>query len=217
MITNTKRRRLGWLTVALFAMSALLMPATTVLATTEHCPEGGTKVEATGGTQAAINDLVLAAGTSFCVKGSTDATGILVANGTTTLKAYLGNDHDVSHYVVYETTTTTGTTTTGTTTTGTTTTGTTTTGTVSGTTTVNTTTDETTTGTVSGTTSVNTTTDSTGGTVSGTTSVKTLPETSMVEPTSPVNSGMISLAFLLLGVGSLMFLVLTPAQARKRD
>ncbi|MEX2184693.1 MAG: hypothetical protein WEC14_09625, partial [Chloroflexota bacterium] len=83
-----------------------------------------------------------------------------------------------------------------------------------------TTTDETTTttgtGSVSGTTTVNTTTSATGN-VSGTTSTKTLPETSTIEPTSPVNSGMISLAFLLLGVGSLMLLVLTPAQARKRD
>jgi hypothetical protein len=68
---------------------------------TEHCPDHNRhpgKVE--GGN---LNDIVLEAGTNFCVKGSTEATGILVADGVTTLFDYLNNGHDVSYYVVYET------------------------------------------------------------------------------------------------------------------
>jgi hypothetical protein len=65
-------------------------------AKTEHCPAGGTK------TEGQHNDVVLAAGTQVCVKGSTDATGIITADGTSTLFELLGNGHDVSYYVVYE-------------------------------------------------------------------------------------------------------------------
>jgi hypothetical protein len=68
-----------------------------VMATTEHCPTGGTKYE-----NGAFNSIVLHAGTQFCVKGSVDATGILVADGQKTLVDYLGSGHDVSYYVVYE-------------------------------------------------------------------------------------------------------------------
>jgi hypothetical protein len=101
---------------ALGLLAALAIPAT---ATAEHCPgepgttiEGAVKVEATGGTQAEINDLVLEAGTLFCVKASTGATGYLTADGETTLQEYLfaagiidgsGDEgRDVSYYVVYE-------------------------------------------------------------------------------------------------------------------
>lgn len=70
-----------------------------VVANTEHCPSGGEKVEAKGDD---LNDIVLDAGTLFCVKGSTDATGILEADGETSLVVYLDNGHDVSYYVVYE-------------------------------------------------------------------------------------------------------------------
>jgi LPXTG-motif cell wall-anchored protein len=71
------------------------------LAATEHCPDHNGhpgKVE-TGDN----NNVVLAVGTLFCVKGSNDATGYLVADGETTLFDYLDNGHDVSYYVVYET------------------------------------------------------------------------------------------------------------------
>jgi hypothetical protein len=68
-------------------------------AKTEHCPDGWTsKVEAPPN----LNSIVLPVGTSFCVKGSTEASGILTADGSTTLFDYLGNGHDVSHYVLYE-------------------------------------------------------------------------------------------------------------------
>lgn len=69
------------------------------LATTEHCPPGGVKVEAAADE---LNDIVPAAGTLVCVKGSTDATGIVVADGTSTLVEILGNGHDVSYFVTYE-------------------------------------------------------------------------------------------------------------------
>jgi hypothetical protein len=91
--------------LATLLLTCSLMGLTTAAqATTEHCPAGGTKVEANGGTQDDINGLVLAAGTQVCVKGSTDATGIITADGTSTLFELLGNGHDVSYYVVYEST-----------------------------------------------------------------------------------------------------------------
>ena len=95
------RRRLAWLAVLIVV--SLAMTAPIALGVTEECPAGGVKVEVNGGNQAEINDLVLPAGTSFCVKGSTEATGILVADGVTTLFDYLGIDQDVSYYVVYPT------------------------------------------------------------------------------------------------------------------
>ncbi len=67
-------------------------------AMTEHCPDGGTKYES----GSAANSLVLPAGTLLCVKGSTDATGIITADGESTLFELLGNGHDVSYYVIYE-------------------------------------------------------------------------------------------------------------------
>lgn len=87
------------LIVALAVAVASLTLTGPAFATTEHCPSGGTKVEAQGDE---LNGIVLAAGTQFCVKGSTDATGILTADGETSLVTYLGNGHDVSYYVVYE-------------------------------------------------------------------------------------------------------------------
>jgi hypothetical protein len=89
-------------TLTLLATAMLAAPAS--YAVTEHCPEGGVKTEASGGTQEAINDLVLPAGTLFCVKASNEASGILTADGETTLREYVEQtigDHDVSYYVVY--------------------------------------------------------------------------------------------------------------------
>jgi uncharacterized repeat protein (TIGR01451 family) len=71
-----------------------------------HCPAGGTKIQS----GAAGNDVVLAAGTEFCVKAGPGHTGILTADGTTTLRDYLklagivggdGEGRDVSYYVEY--------------------------------------------------------------------------------------------------------------------
>jgi hypothetical protein len=69
------------------------------IAATEHCPTGGVKVEATADE---LNLIVPAAGTLVCVKGSTEATGIVVADGVQTLVEILGNGHDVSYFVTYE-------------------------------------------------------------------------------------------------------------------
>jgi hypothetical protein len=75
--------------------------------------EGGwtSKVDATSGTQAAINNLVLPQGTVFCVFAGTRNTGKITANGTTTLQQYLeaagilnGSGtagRNVGHYVLY--------------------------------------------------------------------------------------------------------------------
>jgi outer membrane biosynthesis protein TonB len=108
-------RKLGALLTAVALTMMLAVTATSiVLADVEHCPghsdSANTKVEATGGNQEAVNNLVLPAGTQFCVKSSTGNTGVLVANGTTTLREYLeaagivggdGQGRDVSYYVIY--------------------------------------------------------------------------------------------------------------------
>lgn len=93
-------KRLVTTLIAVFAI-LLIGASTPVLAVTEHCPDGGTKIESQ--VDGDLDNIVLTAGTSFCVKGSTDATGILVADGETSLFDYLGNGHNVSYYVVYET------------------------------------------------------------------------------------------------------------------
>jgi hypothetical protein len=85
----------GALALVGFAGVALASP----MLVTQHCPSGGVKTEAVGNE---LNNIVLPRGTIFCVKGSTDATGILIANGITTLYEYLNNGHDVSYYVVYD-------------------------------------------------------------------------------------------------------------------
>jgi LPXTG-motif cell wall-anchored protein len=75
-------------------------------AETEHCPDHEGNPGKVNGTN---NDLVLPAGTVFCVKGSVFATGIIPsADGVTTLYDYLNSDpdrekkYDVSYFVVYE-------------------------------------------------------------------------------------------------------------------
>jgi hypothetical protein len=94
------KRTFTFVLVALLVVIATIFSATNVNATTEHCPDGWTeKFEAAG---SELNGVVLPAGIQFCVKGSTDATGILTADGKT-LYEYLGNGHDVSYYVIYGT------------------------------------------------------------------------------------------------------------------
>jgi hypothetical protein len=61
-------------------LTSVLLTPSTAWAATEHCPDGGTKTE--GGN---LNDIVPPAGAQVCVKGSTDATGIITADGTSTL------------------------------------------------------------------------------------------------------------------------------------
>lgn len=86
------------MTIAGLALLVLLLTVRVAAAATEHCPDhNGNPGKVEGGQ---LNDIVLEAGTVFCVKGSTDAVSG-TADGTTTLAAYLGNDHDVSYYVVY--------------------------------------------------------------------------------------------------------------------
>jgi LPXTG-motif cell wall-anchored protein len=87
---------------------------TPLRAATEHCPDHNGHP---GKVEGANNSVVLPAGTVFCVKGSTVATGKLTADGTTTLKTYLGIGKDVSYYIIYKRPVTTTTTTPETTTT----------------------------------------------------------------------------------------------------
>jgi outer membrane biosynthesis protein TonB len=92
--------------VAIMALLALTFAifVSPVAATTEHCPDHNGhpgKVESV--VDGDLNDITPAAGTMVCVKGSTDATGIIVADGETTLVDMLDNGHDVSYYIVYGT------------------------------------------------------------------------------------------------------------------
>ena len=104
---NGTARRMSWLLVAGLTAGALLVPAASAVSANPpadlHCPAGGVKVEANDGTQDAINDLVLAAGTMFCVKAGPGNTGILMADGQTDLQGYSPDGKDVSYYVIYET------------------------------------------------------------------------------------------------------------------
>ena len=111
-----KKSRFAALLGSLLIIGALFaVPfAGATFAVTEHCPDGWTDKDESG---ADDNDVVLAAGTEFCVKAENEATGKLVADGVTTLQEYLEEagivdgsgeqGRDVSHWVVYETTTTT--------------------------------------------------------------------------------------------------------------
>jgi hypothetical protein len=192
------KTRIGALLGALLITGALFaVPfAGAAFAATDHCPDGWTDKDESG---ADDNDVVLDAGTEFCVKSGTEATGILVADGTTTLQEYLeaagivdgsgDQGRDVSHWVIYETTTTTTTTD------------------------VVTTTDTTTTDVVT----TDTTTD--------TTSQETTPEGSVEELTppstdtigQPTSSSSVSTGLLLVLAGILAaVLVVVPAAARNR-
>jgi len=98
--------------VSVLMIGLLGLMATPALALTEHCPDHDGhpgKIES----GAAGNDVVLPAGTEFCVKAGPFATGVLIADGTTTLLQYVeqagitvgeGDENvpDVSYYVVYE-------------------------------------------------------------------------------------------------------------------
>src|SRR5215203_4329155 len=82
------KTRIGALLSALLITGALFaVPfAGAAFAVTEHCPDGWVTKDESGEDD---NDIVLEAGTQFCVKGSTTASGILIADGETTLKEYL--------------------------------------------------------------------------------------------------------------------------------
>lgn len=92
--------------------SVLALTSVTVAAppTDLHCPDGGSGHINIG---AAGNDIALPAGTTFCVKAGTGNTGLLTADGLTTLQEYLFQSgivdgsgeqgRDVSYYVTYTT------------------------------------------------------------------------------------------------------------------
>ena len=95
-------RRIAVLITVLGVLLTALSFAVPVAAVVEHCPDGWTSKDETGDD----GDLVLAAGTVFCVKGGTEATGILVADGETTLAEYLiaaGISGGESYFAVYPT------------------------------------------------------------------------------------------------------------------
>jgi hypothetical protein len=100
--------------MALTMMLMLAFSVPAVFADVEHCPDYNdpayTKVDATFDGE--LDDIVLEAGTVFCVKAGSENTGVLTADGTTTLQEYLfeagivdgsgEQGRNVSYYVVYE-------------------------------------------------------------------------------------------------------------------
>lgn len=89
---------------------ALASPAIAAPPAGLHCPDGGTKINVAPETQDAVNALVPDAGTLVCVKASTGNTGVVTADGVTTLRDYLkaagivggdGEGRDVSYFVTY--------------------------------------------------------------------------------------------------------------------
>ena len=93
-----KRLLAGLAVIGLLMVGTI--PAITLAA--GECPAGYATKDESGEDD---NDLVIEAGTLICVKASTENTGIIVADGVTTLREYLdeaGIDHDVSHWVTYD-------------------------------------------------------------------------------------------------------------------
>ena len=110
--TGTNRFSDGRIALALLASLAIFMTfafaVAPVRAVSEQCPDGGTTVESL--VDGDLDDIVLDAGTAFCVKAGTEASGQMTADGTTTLGEYValagilvgsGNTPNVSHYTVY--------------------------------------------------------------------------------------------------------------------
>lgn len=96
MIKNFAVVIMTGLLIVLFSMSAALAAHND-----NHtvCPDPfETKVEAE--IDGELNDIVPSEGTEFCVKGSTELVNG-VGDGETNLFDFLGNGHDVSHYVYY--------------------------------------------------------------------------------------------------------------------
>ena len=124
-MTTTSRLRLVGAAGLMALLAAALPIGLASAASADHCPGGNegnappldtSLYESTikNETGAATNDTVLPAGTVFCVKSGgqgVQATGILVADGTTTLRQYLfragiidgsgTQGRNVSHYIVY--------------------------------------------------------------------------------------------------------------------
>jgi hypothetical protein len=93
-------RKVIVLAFALFTVGGLFgVPSAS--AVTQHCPAGGTKTEVS---DSFGKTLTLPAGTQFCVKAGTQASGILVSNGSPYTVTWLnggGQTPGISYYVVY--------------------------------------------------------------------------------------------------------------------
>lgn len=95
------------LLTALIMLTGLAGSASAAPPANLHCPEPSL----TGHIEDASNDLVVAAGTVICVKAGPGNTGVITADGITTLRGYLfeagiidgsgEQGRDVSYYVVY--------------------------------------------------------------------------------------------------------------------
>lgn len=67
------------------------------------CPDEGSGTKIESQVDGDLDDIVLDAGTLFCVKAGNTNTGVLVADGETRLCDYLDDcRHNVSHYIIYE-------------------------------------------------------------------------------------------------------------------
>ena len=93
-------RRVILLALTVFTLS-VLFGGMSASAATQHCPSGGTKTEVSDSFGSTIT---LPAGTQFCVKAGTMASGILTSDGspyTVTWTNGGGQTPGISYYVVY--------------------------------------------------------------------------------------------------------------------
>lgn len=114
----TNRRKPLLALVAALALGAVgFLGITSAGATVEHCPNHNVAPNIKDESGSDDNGLVPAAGTVICVKASTGNTGVITADGETTLREYLfaagivdgsgKKGRDVSYWVIYPSTTTT--------------------------------------------------------------------------------------------------------------
>lgn len=109
LLSVRQRTVLGFI-IAIMAFALLATAAQAAPPVNLHCPDGWSTKDESGSDD---NDLVLAAGTTICVKAGTGNTGILIADGETTLQEYLfeagiidgsgEQGRDVSYWVLYGT------------------------------------------------------------------------------------------------------------------
>ena len=93
-------RRLFVIALTVFTVGSLF-GGMSASAATQHCPSGGTKTEVG---DSFGKSLTLPAGTRFCVKAGTKASGILTSDGSPYTVTWMnggGQTPNISYYVVY--------------------------------------------------------------------------------------------------------------------
>jgi len=97
------RTVLGATVAITLLLSVLVLPVLAKPPEGLHCPDFNSPNKVESVVDGDLDNVVLPAGTLFCVKGGPqDATGYLTADGTTTVGEYLPGKYNVSYYITYE-------------------------------------------------------------------------------------------------------------------